>query len=87
MMIVRTLAVAATVLAMVAPVFAGSKPGSVGTGTGTATTTSGSSSAQMPPSGQPATSSVTPQGGTGTATGTAASGTSASGKIGQGTTK
>jgi hypothetical protein len=41
----------------------------------------------MPPSGQPATSSVTPQGGTGTATGTPASGTPASGRIGQGTTK
>ena len=87
MKIVRVLALTSIVLATVAPAFAGSKPAPVGAGTGTATATSGQSGAQMPPSGQPATSSVAPQGGTSTATSTPASGTPASSNIGQGTTK
>jgi len=87
MTIVRTLAVAAIVLAPVSPVFAGAKPAPVGAGTGTATATSGQSGAQMPPSGQPSTSTVTPQGGTNTATSTPAGSGPASGNIGQGTTK
>jgi hypothetical protein len=83
MTILRMLVVAAAVLAMFTSAFAAGKPSPVGAGTGTA----GAAGAQLPTTGQPATTTVSPQQGTGTATTTPANGTPASGKIGQGTTK
>jgi hypothetical protein len=83
MTILRMLVVASAVLAMFGSALAAGKPGSVGTGTGTAT----AAGAQLPTTGQPATTTVSSQQGTGTAQTTPAAGTPAQPKIGQGTTK
>ena len=54
MTILRMLVVAAAVLAMFTSAFAAGKPSPVGAGTGTA----GAAGAQLPATGQPATTSV-----------------------------